>query len=132
MRGDWRMRCRICGVAPLNYEDVDARKGYVLLDIQFGPNYMDGNYFEDEIVSYALYLVDAISHERLLETPVTETERQARLPPASACCLDTTYTVRIDIQLPENATEVAFEIVPVTSDGPLPVGTFTGSVADRS
>lgn len=111
---------------------MDARKGFILLDIQFGPNFMDGDYFEDDIKSYAVFMTDAATGERLFDTPVTEVARQERLPPVTACCKDTTYTVRIDAALPENATEVAFEIVPITSVGPLPVGSFTGTVLDAS
>merc|ERR1712039_743835 len=90
----WQLRCAVCGVAPFRLFDVDIRKGYILLDLQFGPNWRDGNFYEDTILGYGIFLCDT-SFNRLgnKSSPVAEVAAARVLPDSEVltCCKDSYY-----------------------------------------
>jgi len=130
---DWQLRCQVCGVASAKLFDADVRKGYLLLDLTFGPNFREGNFFEDEILSYAVYVVNT-DGKRLIQEKVGEVAKLPYLPDSEmlTCCKDTYYTVRVNAALPSNTSRAMLEIVPVTFAGPMPVGIFTDVIEDAT
>lgn len=130
VEGEYRLKCQVCGVSPYRLIDLDTRTGYLLVDVQFGPNLLDGEVDEGGIINYAVFMTDTMG-TRLSSQPVAMVEKGPEMATETAfCCKDDAYTARIATQFPTTTDKVLFEIVPVTSAGPLPAGRLTGMVMD--
>merc|ERR1712187_194489 len=105
------------------------------LDLQFGPNWRDGNFYEDTILGYGIFLCD-VSFNRLgnKSLPVAEVAAARGLPDSEVltCCKDSYYTTRVSAVLPAGIEEVVLEIIPLTEAGFLTAGVFTDVLKDSN
>lgn len=125
--GDYRVRCWVCGLPSRVPQDSSPTVNYILTDIRFGPNVVDGIVNEDGISSYNVYLCD-VNGSRIQTEEVASVEAQGL---TAACCTVDLYLVPIAAYIPPEAGgAVRFEIVPVVDIGPLPAGVFSASVVD--
>jgi len=128
---DWQLKCQVCGMKSTVLTDADVRRGYLLLDLQFGPNFREGDFYEDDVLSYQVFVADT-SGNRISDEVAAEIARHEALPDSESmtCCIDNYYTVRVNAEIPDNISQVLLEIVPVTSSGPAYIGVFTSILKD--
>lgn len=125
--------------------DVDGRPGLVMVDLAFGPNRrvdLAGEVSEDGILGYSIFLADSGGVRMPGMGPIMSVPRRENWASAGwsagqpgadvprTCCQDDAYTNRLDFELPPGVSQLRLEIVPVTVDGPLPVGRLTEVIVD--
>lgn len=124
------IKCRICGFSAAGLIDVDLRRGYILLDVHFGPNLFNGKVEESFVSGYAAFVTNEQGY-RLSQTPASQILTNPGAVP-SYCCQGDAYSLRVVSKLPVNVNKVRIEVVPVLSTGPLSGGMFTDVIADVS
>jgi len=128
VEGEFRLRCQVCGLRQAQLQDMDTRAGYLLVDVTFGPNMLDGVVNEDDIFGYAVFLTDLAGNR--LTTAVAQVDPANKT--AEFCCRENAYTARVATKFPQGRSQVLLEIVPVTQVGPLPAGLLTNAVVDNT
>jgi len=122
-----QMHCEVCGATEGG--DLDAREGYVEVDITWGPNTFDGAIAELSvgILGYAVFAVNECGERTGLA--LATVNALGVLDGAEPCCDLYKYWVTVRSILPQGQTYQTFMVVPLTSIGALDVG-WTASVND--
>lgn len=130
VKGQFSIRCRICGIASAAPSDLDERDGYISTEVRFGPNALDGIVDEADVLGYFVFMTDACG--RKIGTAVAAVQARST-PPADAgtCCQLDAYRLSFTARLPFNTSSVALMVVPNTTAGLLPVGASTAPVVDN-
>jgi len=129
-KGQFSIRCRVCGIASAAPSDFDERIGYISTELRFGPNAIDGTVDEAEVLGYSVFMTDGCGHKMGAAIAAVHA---SSTPPSTAgtCCQPDVYKVSFIAQLPFDTSSMAFMVVPNTTAGLLSVGAFTYPVVDR-
>jgi len=124
--GNNSIKCRICGMLDVQPMDTSPVDGHLTTTISFGPNALEGSVDENIVVGYAIYFADNCSR-KLGKSLAYVVAKGYGLQP---CCQYDAYTVDLDVDYPENVTNVSLMIVPNTLVGELSVGFVTEQIED--
>lgn len=125
--GNVTLKCRVCGMLETNLTDVDPRDGVFKSILYFGPNALEGFVDENIVLGYYIFFADNCS--RKIGQAVDYVEKSDVAYPSSCCQYDA-YAVEIDVELPQNFTNVTLMVVPNTAAGELSVGMTTDPLVD--
>jgi hypothetical protein len=122
--------CQIChGVTP-EAGDTDSRKGYIEVQLSWGPNVFNGVIDEvtPGIFGYAVHTLNECGgrHGQALAT----VPAVGLVPGMEYCCNTKMYSSTVLTQLAPGATTTTFGIYPLTSIGAMDVGWVTDPIAD--
>lgn len=129
-RGNYSLRCQVCGVRETNLTDMDPRPGKINATLHFGPNALVGQVDESVVLGYYIYLADSCGRKQgqpLRYVPVAGVDVAD-----PSCCQYDRYTVPIEVpRFDPNATKaVSVMIVPNTTVGELTAGFTTEPLTD--
>jgi len=109
--------CRVCNIEVGH--DRDSRKGFLSVDVTFGPNILDGKVKESVITDYRVYFADSSGRP---VGNVLATVPKSLANDANACCHRSAYSVSVKgVKILPNA--VSLTVLPTDEKGfLLPVG----------
>lgn len=127
------VKCQVCDLKLTSPKDLDPKETDVLVEVEFGPNIVNGGFNEDDIDFYSIYLTDMVG-ERLMHAVANVSVDKSADRKQETCCNSAAYSERLAAQLPVNVTSFRLEVVPVllqSSGGQtLPAGPLTDVVVD--
>jgi len=140
--GSFDVKCRICGFAQPRLQDVDIREGEFDINLEFGPNLINGVVNESNISGYAVRLVNYWCQRKrgpkLAFVPKNGSFDGTVVEDACGCPSQA-YKVRVQGSLPDshvrdgrpNGEFVRLMVAPVTDTGhELPIGTVSALLQD--
>lgn len=128
------VQCQVCSLQLSVFKDIDPRAGFVMMEVEFGPNINAGELSEREISMYSVFLTDPWG-DRVPRIPMLANVTAADKANGTACCDKSAYKARVTLELPGNMTSARLEVVPVIDLGGgellfMPAGLITEEVHD--
>eukprot|EP00933_Yihiella_yeosuensis_P053844 TRINITY_DN52143_c0_g1_i1.p1 TRINITY_DN52143_c0_g1~~TRINITY_DN52143_c0_g1_i1.p1 ORF type:complete len:333 (+),score=20.57 TRINITY_DN52143_c0_g1_i1:150-1001(+) len=131
LQGIYTTKCKTCKWHYSSYNDTDPRKGFMNVQLTFGPLAILGRVDESAITGYGIFLVDNCSRP-ILDHASGYIEVNPNITHDPACCISDTYVVDVVFALPLDHISATLMILPNTTNGFLPMGDSTGEILDSN